>query len=342
MRAVFAIPGELATPTGGYGYARRVLRGASGAGLELEHLPLGPGFPHPTAQDVARAADALSAVPPGRPLLVDGLALGALTPDVIGRIRAPLVALCHHPLALETGLDPDRAAALEISERAALAAARATITTSGATAAILRSRYAVRPETITVAPPGTDPAPRAPGSGGPGCAILAVGSVTPRKGHPRLVRALSALIDCDWTLRIIGPQPDAGALKALQDQITRAELARRIRLVGPQSMMAVTAAYQAADLFVLASEYEGFGMAFAEALSHGLPVLGLHSTAVEEATLGAARLVSPGDFHTALAELVRRPAVRAELAESCWRAAVRLPRWPDSIATIAAVLRSVV
>lgn len=341
MRAVFAIPGDLATPSGGYGYARRVLRGAPAAGLDLQHLALGPGFPDPRAEDPARAAELLAAVPPDRPLLIDGLALGSLPPAVLDRIGAPVVALCHHPLALETGLGPERAAALETSERAALAFARATVTTSRATAEVLRTRFGVSGSTIVVAPPGTDPAPRAPGSGGPGCAIVSVGSITPRKGHGRLIRALATLTDCDWKLRIIGHAPNAGAHAALQDEIGQLGLADRVVVAGPQSMMAVTAAYQAADLFVLASEYEGFGMAFAEAMANGLPVLGLESAAVAEATLGAARLEPADLFGPALAELVRRPAMRAELAERCWRAAARLPRWPDSIARIADALRSV-
>ena len=342
MRAVFAIPGDLATPTGGYGYARRVLRGAAAAGIELRHVALGPGFPRPITADLKRVGDLLTGLPPECPMLIDGLAYGAMTPEVLQRIRAPVVALCHHPLALETGLTPDQAAALATSERAALAMAKAIVTTSRATADILTAQFGVARETIVVAPPGTDSAPRAPGSGGPGCAIVSVGSVTPRKGHVRSVEALAAISDCDWTLRIIGPTPDPGALAALTDAIDRLDLAERVHLVGPQSMMAVTAAYQAADLFVLASEYEGFGMAFAEAMAHGLPVLGLDCAAVAEATLGAARLVLAEEFPSALAALVRRPALRAELAENCWRAAARLPRWPDSISRIADVLRSVI
>ncbi|MEM7189926.1 MAG: glycosyltransferase family 4 protein [Pseudomonadota bacterium] len=337
MRAVFAIPGDIATPTGGYGYARRLVRGAPAAGLDLEVLSLPSGFPDPDIADLVTTRAALSEVPSDTPLLIDGLAYGALPADIIATIRAPIVALCHHPLALETGVSAEDAKRLHRTETDALAAAKAVVVTSHATSDIVTSDYGVSAQRLTVAPPGTDPAPRAPGT--TGCRIVSVGSVTPRKGHDRLVNALTRCADQEWTLRIIGPHPDPSCLADLQVKIGEAGLGDRIKLTGPQSMPAVTAAYQAADLFVLASEYEGFGMAFAEAMANGLPVLGLHCDAVAEATLGAAELVTPDQFDETLARLIGDTDLRSALADRCWDAAANLPRWPDTVAKIASVLR---
>ena len=80
-------------------------------------------------------------------------------------LPSPVVGLCHHPLALETGLAPGMAERLRRSERAALAACRHVVTTSAVTAATLAAEYGVAPGRLTVAPPGTDPAARAIGSG---------------------------------------------------------------------------------------------------------------------------------------------------------------------------------
>lgn len=341
MHASFAIPGDLATPTGGYVYARRLLREAKGAGVVLDHVALPDGFPTPDPTALGRTEEILTALPPDRPLLIDGLAYGALPVPLIRSIPCPVVALCHHPLALETGLDPALAHHLRAAETSALAEATRIVTTSHATAEILRQEFSVPGVRITAAPPGTDPAPRAPGSGDATCRILSVGSVTPRKGHVRLISALAPLSRLDWTLRIAGPLRDQDATAALRAAIDRSGLSDRISLLGPLSLPALTAAYQGADLFVLASEYEGFGMAFTEAMSHGLPTLGIASAAVEEATAGGACLVAPEDLSATLRLLIADPGTRLAQADKCWTAAQTFLRWPQTARIVFDVLREI-
>ena len=270
-------------------------------------------------------------------ILADGLAWGALPEVVLDQVCAPVVALCHHPLALETGVSPERAAELQALETAALVRACHVITTSNATAETLRRHFGVPGGQLTVAQPGTDPAPRATADG-PG-RLLAVGSITPRKGHERLIEALAGLRDLEWSLRIVGPAPDPMALKRLNDAIASADLTDRVTLTGPMGMAALTAAYQSSDLFVLASGFEGFGMAFTEAMAHGLPVVGLVSPAVEEATGGAAQLLPPDRLQPVLRTLLSDPAQRRVLADRCWTAAQTFMRWPQTAAIVASVLR---
>ena len=121
-RIAFAVPGDLATPTGGYGYDRRIIAELRALGWQVDVVSLGDGFPRPSAEQRAIALSRLKALPDGVPVIVDGLALGAL-PEEAEKIarRAPLVALVHHPLALETGLSPADAEKLFESERTALA-----------------------------------------------------------------------------------------------------------------------------------------------------------------------------------------------------------------------------
>lgn len=346
IAASFAVPGALDTPTGGYVYARRLLAEAPGAGLHLKHLALPDGFPQPSGVALAETARRLAALPAGRPVLIDCLALGVLPGELLRALPGPVVALCHHPLALESGLAPALADRLRASERAALGACAGVIAASAATAATLTAEYGVPPAHLAVARPGTDPALRATGSGGPGVALLAVGSLTRRKGHDVLIEALAGLARLDWRLTIAGPanrDPDCAA--ALEWQIARHGLAGRVRLAGALSAEALSGAYAGADLFVLASRHEGFGMVYAEAMSHGLPVLGCNAGAAAEATRGAACMVPPEDpaaLGAALARLIADPGVRARLAEECWRAAESLPRWADTARTIAGVLGGVV
>jgi len=346
-RAVFVIPGDPATPTGGYGYVRRMLAELRGAGWPVRLVTVSGEFPHPGPGALAEAYATLAAQPEGVPLLVDGLALGAM-PEVGAALGAhrPLVALIHHPLALETGLDPTRAAALRASERTALAAARAVVVTSRTTARLLERDYGVAPHRITVAVPGTDPAPAAIGGDAAVPRLLSVGALVPRKGHDLLVAALESLRSLPWTLTIVGdPSRDPATAAALGAAVRRARLDDRIGFAGVVDPAALAAHYAQADLFVLASRYEGFGMAFAEALAHGLPVVGTTAGAIGEAVPDGAGLLVPPDDLPALAEALRGlltdRAARSRLAARARERAPALPRWERSAQRLAAALQAV-
>ncbi|MDK9698322.1 MAG: glycosyltransferase, partial [Siculibacillus sp.] len=207
---VFAIPGDITLATGGYGYDRRVMAEWRAAGHDVAHVVLPGGFPFPTSEDLAVSARRLGELPPARPVLIDGLALGAMPADLLRGLRRPVVALVHHPLALETGLDDEQRSALIASERAALAEATAVVATSASTARIVERDYGVAPGRVTVAEPGTDvrPSTRGDGRGGGGgrpTRLLSVGAVIPRKAHGVLVDALARLSELDWTCHIVGP-----------------------------------------------------------------------------------------------------------------------------------------
>ena len=137
--------------------------------------------------------------------MLDGLALGVL-PDVAAELasRHPLVALVHHPLALEWGLTAERADFLRRSEQAALAEVREVVVTSPATAKLVASDYGVPAERITVARPGNDPVPRSAAKPNDVPHLLSVGAVVPRKGFDVLVAALATLADLPWRLTIAG------------------------------------------------------------------------------------------------------------------------------------------
>lgn len=337
----FAVPGDLATLTGGYGYDRRLMSGLGDLGWQVRHVPLPDGFPRPCGGARAAAGRAFAALPDGATLMVDGLALGVL-PEAAAQAaaRLRLVALVHHPLGDEAGLAPGEGAALIASEAAALAHAETVICTSGATAARLASGLGVGLERIVVAPPGVEQAPRSAGAGDPPL-ILSVGSLIPRKRHDLLIAALASLADRPWRARIVGSAAlDPACAAALAAQIAAAGLGGRIELTGAA---ADTRALMAeADVFALASEYEGYGMAFAEALSQGLPVVACRAGAIAELMPEAAGgLVPVGDvaaFAAALAALIDDPARRRDAGEAAWRAGQALPRWSDTAATVAEAL----
>ena len=336
---VFAVPGDLDTPTGGFAYDKRMIVELGALGWRPEYLNLGDGFPYPDALTRASAVAHLSDLPKGRPIVIDGLALGVL-PDAAQALSKthPLIALVHHPLALETGTMPGQAAALRASERAALSHVRAVVANSPTTARTLVADYAVPDERITIAPPGTDrPATMRRNIAAPGTpvALLAVGSIVPRKGYDVLTAALALLIDLPWRLTIVGDcSRDPACAARLGADIERFRLGPRVTIVDTAAAERLAALYATADLFVLPSRYEGFGMAYAEAIAHGLPVIGTTGGAIPDTVPAAAGLlVPPGDtasLAVALRHLLENPVERERLAAGARAAAAQLPTWRAS------------
>ncbi|MCU4181038.1 glycosyltransferase family 4 protein [Bosea sp. BH3] len=339
---VFAIPGDIDLPTGGYGYDRRLLREWREAGIEARHLALPAGFPFPTKAHLALTEKLLVTTSADETLLIDGLAFGAFPEALAARFSDRLVALVHHPLALETGLAPLQAEALRLSERAALRHARRVVASSPSTARILTADFDVAADRIAVAEPGVDTARRATGSGGEGpLRLTAVGSLIPRKGYDVLVEALTRIADRDWRLTIAGsPDYAPATTAALRAQIDAAGLSDRILLAGAVPPERLDELYGETDLFVMPSLFEGYGMVLTEALARGLPIVcTLSGAGAEMLPDDAALKVPPGDtaaLAKALATLIDAPAERRARSDAAWAAAGNLPRWHDTARIVAA------
>jgi glycosyltransferase involved in cell wall biosynthesis len=220
------------------------------------------------------------------------------------------------------------------------------IATSEATARLLASDYGVPREKITVARPGVDPvAPTRRKKAGP-VALLSVGSLVPRKGYNVLIAALAAVADLDWRMVIAGPRDrDQATAERIAAQIKALGLDARVTLAGAVAPDRLAALYAAADLFVLASRFEGYGMAFTEAIGYGLPVIGTNAGAIPEAVPEGAGLLVPPDDVAALAAALRRligdRGERERLATAARTAAVQLPTWQTAAGRVAAVIESV-
>jgi glycosyltransferase involved in cell wall biosynthesis len=343
----FAVPGDLATPTGGYAYDRRMIAELEHLGWHIDLVDLGECFPWPSSEQSKAALARLLAVPVGRAIVIDGLAFGVL-PDAARQLRSrnPLIALVHHPLALETGLSAQQADAMRASERAALAAVSRVVVTSAATARQLVDDYAVAADRITVARPGNDPVPMAQGSEDGIVRLLSVGAVVPRKGFDVLIAALATLTDLPWQLTIAGDRSrDPKAAAQLDGDISRFKLGSRIAVLGAVSPEHLAELYASADLFALASRFEGYGMAYAEAIAHGLPVIGTTAGAIPDTVpAGAGVLVAPddtGELALALRGAIENPDQRRRLATSARAAAGRLPTWQDSAKIFSRALEAV-
>lgn len=340
------VPGSLDTLTGGYGYDRRIAAGLRHRGWSVTVHELADSFPMPDAAARIDAESVLASIPDDTTVMVDGLALGALPDEVqphAGRLR--LVALVHHPLAAETGLDASVAARFEKTECRVLQSVRHVIVTSARTAEMLRA-YNVPPQNVTVVNPGTDPASLARGSGGPDVALLCVASLIPRKGHDVLVRALASIPHGHWRLTCVGSlERDPIALERLRTQVAAAGLVERIALAGEKDGAALGVLYDAADVFVLPTLYEGYGMVVAEALARGLPVIATATGAIPDlVTPDAGVVVAPGDaaaLAAALASVIADGDYRDRLAGGARRVRDRLPTWDVACDRMAETLAGV-
>ncbi|MGL5136570.1 MAG: glycosyltransferase family 4 protein, partial [Beijerinckiaceae bacterium] len=314
-------------------------------GVQAAYVPLSGGYPAPSARDLAETESVLAASDRRTPLLIDGLALGAMPAAMLAPYARRLVALVHHPLGLETGLAPSRAAFLLQNETSVLAHAARVIVSSRTTAQTLTQDFSVPERRIAVAEPGVARAERANGTGKP-MQILAVGAVSARKAYPDLIAALGALADLDWHLTIAGAADRAPeAAEALRNEAFRHGLCNRVTLTGAVSDARLAELYAAADIFAMSSHYEGYGMALAEALVCGLPIVTSTGGAAAQTVPDAAGLkFSPGN-RLALTDALRRMmtdgALRRRMADAAWAAGGLLPTWDDTAREIAAVLKAV-
>jgi glycosyltransferase involved in cell wall biosynthesis len=334
----FLVPGALDQVTGGYLFDRRIVEGSRRVGRKVDVVELAGAYPAADAAAHTAVAAAFAALPDGSAAVIDGLALpGAETclADAASRLR--LVGFIHHPLALETGLTAAEQAHYADLEARLLPLLRGAICPSADTARALAG-YGLLPERIAIVPPGTvkptTPAPLR--SAGGRVRLLCVATVTPRKGHLLLIEALASLADLDWELLCIGSlERDPAEAIALRAAIAQHGLAARVTLAGEWAPERLAEAYQASDAFVLPSFLEGYGMAFAEALAHGLPIVATRGGAIPDTVPESAGLLVPvGDtaaLSTALRRLLMEDGLRRMLAAGAARAGAALPDWDETV-----------
>jgi glycosyltransferase involved in cell wall biosynthesis len=341
------IPGDWSTPTGGYQYDRRLALGLRAAGWIVDVLRVDADWPTPDAAALAHAASRIGAIPDGMRVIADGLAYGVLDTVVSEQARRlRWVALVHHPLHLETGLAPCHREQLRESEARALGFARRVVVTSPRTVRDVEA-LGVPADRIAVVEPGTDPCARMPtaspaGRAGP-VTLLTVATVTPRKGHALLLEALAGLTTLDWRLHCVGSLTrDAATAARVQAMSQALRLAERVVWHGEVDAATLASHLAAADLLVLPSLHEGYGMVVAEALAAGVPVLCSDAGALGETLPKEAGWCVPTGDVPALQAVLRRligdSALRRALAEGARQAGRKLPDWPTQAARFAAVL----
>lgn len=341
----FLLPGDWHTPTGGFTYDRRLTLALRETGWAVAPQVLEGAWPWPDDTDLAAASARIAALPDGALVVCDGLAFGTLASVVKPHAqRLRWVALVHHPLHLETGLDAADSARLRAGEAQALQLARQVVVTSRSTVVDVVA-LGVPLARIAVVEPGTDrvlPAEPPPPREGP-VQLLCVATLTPRKGHALLLQALAGLAHLPWVLHVVGSTERDPSLAARLRAMAE-PLGERVVWHGELPHGALHAHYLAADVFVLPSLYEGYGMVVAEAIAYGLPVVttdggALAQTLPPQAGLQVPAGVAPA-LQAALERILADAPLRERLAAGARDAAARLPTWPQQAERFAALLEA--
>ena len=341
------VPGPIQR-TGGYIYDCRMADGLRALGWDVETLELSGSFPFPDTSARARAMHVFNTLPDRAVALVDGLALGAI-PEVAERHaqRLRIIALVHLPLSADVTREAATAQQLAILESRALASATLVVVTSDSTVSML-DRYHLPRNRIVVIEPGTDrPTRDAPKRGGVGTSgrvieLLCVATINSGKGHETLLQSLAPIRE-PWHLTCAGSLTrDPATVTRVRGAIETLKLSDRVSLVGELDSRDLDQAYEHADVFVLATLQETYGMAVAEALGHGLPVVSTNTGAIGRLVGNRAGLiVEPDDIHglsVALSTIIRDESLRHALADGARTAAQQLPTWDDAAARLSGVV----
>jgi len=343
----FIVPAGIddpARPSGGNAYDRRIARGLAVAGWTV-HLREVPGsWPWPDARSLGALAAVVGGIPDGALVLLDGL-VASFAPEVLssetGRLR--LVVLVHMPLGQGTTDDGARE-----REGAVLFAAASVVTTSVWARRALLELYSLPADRVHVAEPGVDPAELAPGTETAG-AFLSVAAVIPGKGHDVLLDALAPLAGLRWQCECVGSlERDPAFVERLRRRLLDSGMGGRVRFSGPQAEADLASSYAAADVLVLPSRAETYGMVIAEALARGLPVVAAEVGGVPEALghgVGGTRpglLVPPGDpaaLRDALRTWLEDAGLRRRLRSAARERRASLADWSTTTAAVAELLQ---
>jgi glycosyltransferase involved in cell wall biosynthesis len=333
-------------PSGGNTYDRRISRGLSALGWNVHERAVPGAWPRRTVAGHAALDRALARIPDGAVVLLDGL-IASTAPEVLvphARRLRPVV-LVHMPLGhrpLNGGGEAIRA-----REREVLTSAAAVVTTSAWTRQRLEELYGLDGDHVHVAEPGVDAAGLARGTAA-GDALLCVAAVTPDKGHDVLLDGLATASDLAWRCECVGSvMHDPVFADDVRRRVRRWGLTERVTFEGARTGAELDRAYASADLLVLPSRAETYGMVVTEALARGVPVLASAVGGVTEA-LGhgsdgtrPGMLVAPGDpeaLGAALRSWLGDEALRGRLRQAARERRASLRRWPDTTSAVAGVL----
>lgn len=336
MKVLFLVPGDINLPTGGYRYDKHMLTNWQKAGRDVTLVCVEGNYPFPSKLEIADAVASVEKLPDADIAVVDGL-LGGANPQLMEALgqKMKVVALIHHPLCLENGLERQEARMLEEREGEGLKHVSHVIAVSPATRNAVCDLFGFDDGRIDIVLPGVERGKASRGSDDATLNLLCVGSVIERKGHRFLIEALAGLKAFQWRLDCMGSTAfDEALFETLQNMLVAHNLEDRIVFHGAVCEETIEAAYQKADVFVLPSLYEGYGMVYAEAIVRGIPVIGTTAGAIAQTVPdGCGILVEPENTEAlgeALETMISNSELRQKFRAQTLLAEASFPTWESA------------
>jgi glycosyltransferase involved in cell wall biosynthesis len=335
-----------ARPSGGNTYDRHLCRELTSLGWSVHEHAVPGCWPRPDATSLTALADVVRQIPDDAVVLLDGL-VASTAPDVLvpQARRLRLIVLVHMPLGHRPS--DDEAGDARMRERAVLSVAAGVVTTSAWARRRLLELYPLPANRVHVAEPAVDAADLATGTAAGG-ALLCVAAVTFDKGHDVLLDALAAATDVSWHCVCVGSlERDPAFVEGLRRRSRDGGLGDRVSFPGPRTGADLARSYGAADLMVLASRAETYGMVVTEALARGLPVIATEVGGLPEALGHGADGVRPGllvppDDPAALGAALRAwlgdAGLRGRLRRAACERRESLHGWSTTASVLAGVL----
>jgi glycosyltransferase involved in cell wall biosynthesis len=332
--------GSLDTLSGGYLYDRQLVRclEAHGDRVELISLPW-HNYPLHLTDNWQPALSRRLLHTPFDILLQDELnhpSLAWLNGRLRGRVAYPVVSIVHH-LRIQEHHPAHWMPLYRAVEQRYLEQVDGCIYNSETTRRAVETLIGRSPPHIVAWPAASHlpVLPRVPRAPGDPLRLLFIGNVIPRKGLATLLTALTLLHGVAWELQVAGDlELEPAHSHAMQKLAAEPRLQPRILFLGRSDSEMLQNALARADLLVVPSQHEGFGIVYLEALQAGVPVIATTGGAAWEMVEPGHNgfLIDPGDsgaLATLLQRLATHPDELAALQQAAAPSVARFVGWEE-------------
>ena len=278
----FFYPGNIKQKTGGYIYENNILKYSKKNKHPINFIELSANFPSPNIQDLYKLNKITNNIKYDNILILDGLVLEGLDTSNYIFENFKTIALIHHPLYLEFRGKKS----ITFFRRAKYLYKKVDyfIVTSDNTKKLLVEKFNIKPKIISIAEPGIEKLKKYKKILSTKIRFLTCGSIIDRKKYDYLIREIQNIDNIE--LNIVGDTSrETNYSTKIKKFIINKKLSKKIILHGKVTQSKLEKLYSQSDFYISTSNYEGFGMALANASISKLPIISFKTSTIQK-TIG--------------------------------------------------------